>query len=160
MDTALLIWNGVISWTGIFTNIISERDPKLTSELWTTLHQLFGKNLSFSTVHHPHNYVLAERMIQTLEDMVRRFCAFGLEFQYCDGFTHYWCTLLPALELAYKTSIHSSTKQIPAILGKGWNSILTQDSLRKDLVEIHPSASRFEVILEKSRNHAVRFMED
>ncbi|MBW0467344.1 hypothetical protein O181_007059 [Austropuccinia psidii MF-1] len=33
MDTSLLIWNRVVSWTGIFTNIISERDPKLTSPL-------------------------------------------------------------------------------------------------------------------------------
>ncbi|MBW0504377.1 hypothetical protein O181_044092 [Austropuccinia psidii MF-1] len=45
-------------------------------------------------------------MIQSLEDMVKGFCAYGLEFKYCDGFTHYWCTLLPELELAYKTSIH------------------------------------------------------
>ncbi|MBW0583356.1 hypothetical protein O181_123071 [Austropuccinia psidii MF-1] len=35
MDTALLIWNRVVSWTGIFTNIISDRDPKFTSALWT-----------------------------------------------------------------------------------------------------------------------------
>ncbi|MBW0569965.1 hypothetical protein O181_109680 [Austropuccinia psidii MF-1] len=27
MDTALLIWNRVVSWTGIFTNIISDTDP-------------------------------------------------------------------------------------------------------------------------------------
>ncbi|MBW0561598.1 hypothetical protein O181_101313 [Austropuccinia psidii MF-1] len=33
MDTAPLIGNRVISWTGIFTNIISDRDPKLTSAL-------------------------------------------------------------------------------------------------------------------------------
>ncbi|MBW0461991.1 hypothetical protein O181_001706 [Austropuccinia psidii MF-1] len=33
MYTALLIWNRVVSWTGIFKNIISERDPKFTSEL-------------------------------------------------------------------------------------------------------------------------------
>ncbi|MBW0504505.1 hypothetical protein O181_044220 [Austropuccinia psidii MF-1] len=49
MDTALLIWNIVVSWTGIFTNIISERDPKFTSELWKNFHQLFGTKLSFST---------------------------------------------------------------------------------------------------------------
>ncbi|MBW0591876.1 hypothetical protein O181_131591 [Austropuccinia psidii MF-1] len=42
MDTVLLIWNRVISWTGIFTNIISYRDPKFTSALWTNVHQLFG----------------------------------------------------------------------------------------------------------------------
>ncbi|MBW0499086.1 hypothetical protein O181_038801 [Austropuccinia psidii MF-1] len=116
MDTALLIWNRVVSWTGIFTNIISDRDPKFTSALWTNLHQLFGTKLSFSTAYHPQTDGLAERMIQTLEDMVRRFCAYGLEFKDCDGFTHDWCTLLPALELAYKTSIHASTNQTPAIL--------------------------------------------
>ncbi|MBW0562462.1 hypothetical protein O181_102177 [Austropuccinia psidii MF-1] len=38
MDTALLIWNRVISWTGIFKNMISERDPKFTSALWTNIH--------------------------------------------------------------------------------------------------------------------------
>ncbi|MBW0491800.1 hypothetical protein O181_031515 [Austropuccinia psidii MF-1] len=52
---------------------------------------------------------LEERTIQTLEDMIRRFCAYGSEFKDSDGFTHYCCTLIPALELAYKTSVHSST---------------------------------------------------
>ncbi|MBW0512301.1 hypothetical protein O181_052016 [Austropuccinia psidii MF-1] len=79
MDTALLIWNRVISWTGIFTNIISHRDPKLTSALWKNIHQLFGTKLSFSTAYHPQTDGLAERMIQTLEDMVIRVCAYDLE---------------------------------------------------------------------------------
>ncbi|MBW0495774.1 hypothetical protein O181_035489 [Austropuccinia psidii MF-1] len=78
MDTALFIWNRVISWTGIFKNIISDTDPKFTSELWSNIHQLFGTKLSFSTAFHPQTDVLAQRMIQTLEDMVRRFCAYGL----------------------------------------------------------------------------------
>ncbi|MBW0591200.1 hypothetical protein O181_130915 [Austropuccinia psidii MF-1] len=84
MDTALLIWNRVGSSTGIFTNSISDRDPKFTSKLWTNLHQLFGTKLSFSTAYHPQTDGLAGRMFQTLEDMVRRFCAYGLEFKYCD----------------------------------------------------------------------------
>ncbi|MBW0460740.1 hypothetical protein O181_000455 [Austropuccinia psidii MF-1] len=46
MDTALLIWNRVISHTGLFNNIISDRDPKTTSALWTNLHKLLGKKLS------------------------------------------------------------------------------------------------------------------
>ncbi|MBW0563390.1 hypothetical protein O181_103105 [Austropuccinia psidii MF-1] len=110
MDTALLIWNRVVSWTGIFTNIISDRDPKFTSEIWTNLHQIFGTKLSFSTAYHPQTDGLAERMIQTLEDM---------------------------------TSIHASTNQTPAILEKGWNPKLPQDSLRKELVEIRPTAASF-----------------
>ncbi|MBW0574467.1 hypothetical protein O181_114182 [Austropuccinia psidii MF-1] len=118
MDTALLIWNIVILWTRIFKNIISDRDPKFTSALCKNIHQLFGTNLFFSTAYHPKTDGLAEIIIQNLEDMVRIFCAYGLEFKDWDGFTHDWCTILPALELAYKTSIHDSTNQTPAILEK------------------------------------------
>ncbi|MBW0469460.1 hypothetical protein O181_009175 [Austropuccinia psidii MF-1] len=65
MDTALLVWNRVISWTGIFTKVIRDRDPKLTSALWTNLHQLFGTKFSFSTSYNPQTDGLHERMIQT-----------------------------------------------------------------------------------------------
>ncbi|MBW0485480.1 hypothetical protein O181_025195 [Austropuccinia psidii MF-1] len=116
MDTALLIWNGVISHTGLFKNIISDRDPKFKSAIWTNLHMLLGTKLSFSTGYHPQTDGLAGRMIQTLEEMIRIFCAYGLKFKDSDGFTHDWCTLIPALELAYKTSIHSQTVKTPAML--------------------------------------------
>ncbi|MBW0471362.1 hypothetical protein O181_011077 [Austropuccinia psidii MF-1] len=69
-------------------------------------------------------------------------------------------TLLPALELAYETSIHASTNKTPDILQKGWNPRLPQDFWRKDLVEIHPTFSIFQRILDKSRNYALRCMED
>ncbi|MBW0467257.1 hypothetical protein O181_006972 [Austropuccinia psidii MF-1] len=98
MDTALLTCNTVISHTSLFKTIISNRDPKFTSALWTNLHKLLSTKLSFSTAYHPQTDVLAERMIQTLEDMIRRFCAYGLELKYSDVLTHDWCTLIPALE--------------------------------------------------------------
>ncbi|MBW0488634.1 hypothetical protein O181_028349 [Austropuccinia psidii MF-1] len=99
-------------------------------------------------------------MIQNLEEIVRRFCAYGLELQDCNGFSHDWCILLPTLELAYKTSIHSSTNQTPSIFEKGYNPRLPQDSLRKDSVEIHPAAASFRGTLDKCRNHALRCIED
>ncbi|MBW0466120.1 hypothetical protein O181_005835 [Austropuccinia psidii MF-1] len=71
MDTAIMIWNKVISHTGLFQNIISDRDPRFTSELWKNLHNLFETNFSFSTAYHPQADGLAETMIQTLEDMIR-----------------------------------------------------------------------------------------
>ncbi|MBW0479673.1 hypothetical protein O181_019388 [Austropuccinia psidii MF-1] len=70
MDTALLIWNIVVSWAGIFKKIISDRDRKFTSALWENIHKLFGTNLPFSTAFHPQIDGLAERMIQTLEDIL------------------------------------------------------------------------------------------
>ncbi|MBW0579752.1 hypothetical protein O181_119467 [Austropuccinia psidii MF-1] len=83
---------------------------------------------------------LAEIMIQNLEDMIREFCAYCLELKYSDGFNHDWCTLIPALELSYKTSIHASTGRTPAILEKGWNPKLSVNNLKKDLVDIHPTS--------------------
>ncbi|MBW0463680.1 hypothetical protein O181_003395 [Austropuccinia psidii MF-1] len=100
MDTYLLLLNILISHTGLLKNIISDRDPKFTSALWTNIHRSFGTNLSFSTAYHPQTDGLAERMIQNLEEMIRRFCAYGLEFTNAGGITHDRCTLIPALELA------------------------------------------------------------
>ncbi|MBW0523471.1 hypothetical protein O181_063186, partial [Austropuccinia psidii MF-1] len=99
-------------------------------------------------------------MIQTLEDMIRRFCACGLELRDSDGWTHNWCKLIPALELAYKTSIHSSTGKTPAMLEKGWNPRIPYDTLKKYLVDIHPTASSFNFMLDKERHYANRCMQD
>ncbi|MBW0514939.1 hypothetical protein O181_054654 [Austropuccinia psidii MF-1] len=92
--------------------------------------------------------------------MIRRFCAYGLELKNSDGLTHDWCTLIPALELAYKTSLHSSTGKTPAMLEKGWNPRLPYDTLKKNLVDIHPKASSFKFMLEKERHPANRCMQD
>ncbi|MBW0532704.1 hypothetical protein O181_072419 [Austropuccinia psidii MF-1] len=64
------------------------------------------------------------------------------------------------LECAYKTSIHASTNQTPAILEKGWNPKLPQYSLRKDLIEINHTASILKGMLESARKHAVRCIKD
>ncbi|MBW0522518.1 hypothetical protein O181_062233 [Austropuccinia psidii MF-1] len=102
IDTALLFWNNIISTCGVPNIIISDRDPKLTSE--------FRINLF---------YMLAERMIQTMEDILTRFCAYGMEYKDHEGYTHDWVTLLPAVQLAYNTSHHSTTGNSPALVEKG-----------------------------------------
>ncbi|MBW0562265.1 hypothetical protein O181_101980 [Austropuccinia psidii MF-1] len=99
-------------------------------------------------------------MILTLEEMIRSFCSYGLELKDSDGFTHYWCTLIPALELAYKTSIHASTGKTPAMLEKGWNPKLPVDTLKKDLVDIHPNYSSFELLLNEVRHHSKQSIND
>ncbi|MBW0560634.1 hypothetical protein O181_100349 [Austropuccinia psidii MF-1] len=81
MDTSLILWNRVTSHTRLFENIISDRGHKFPSALWTNLHKLFGTKLSFSTEYHPQTDGSAERIIQNLECMIRRFCAYGLEFK-------------------------------------------------------------------------------
>ncbi|MBW0503661.1 hypothetical protein O181_043376 [Austropuccinia psidii MF-1] len=87
LDTALLLCNRVISHTGFFKNIISERDCKFKSSLSTNLHRFFGTKFFFSMEYHPQTNGLAERMIPTLKDMIRRFCAYGFKFKGSNGFT-------------------------------------------------------------------------
>ncbi|MBW0514898.1 hypothetical protein O181_054613 [Austropuccinia psidii MF-1] len=117
MDTALLICNIVVSWTEIFPNIMSDRDPKFTSALWKNFQNFFGTKSFFYKAYHPHTDGLTERIIQTLEDINR-------------------------------------------IFHKEWNTRLPQDSLRKEFVGIHATASSFKGILDRARKHLVRFMED
>ncbi|MBW0574955.1 hypothetical protein O181_114670 [Austropuccinia psidii MF-1] len=108
--------------------------------------------------YHPQTDGLAEWMIQNLEDMIRRFCAYGLEFKDSDGFTHAWFTLKPALEFSYKTLVHSSTGQTPAMLEQRWNPRLPADTLRKEFIDIHPTASSFKIMLDKVKHHAKQSM--
>ncbi|MBW0585544.1 hypothetical protein O181_125259 [Austropuccinia psidii MF-1] len=97
---------------------MSKRDPRFTSELWTNLCRLFGRKVSFSPEYHAQTDGLAERMIETSEDMIGRFCAYGLELKDSDGFNCDWWTLIPVLKLEYKTSVHSSTGKTHSQLEK------------------------------------------
>ncbi|MBW0480349.1 hypothetical protein O181_020064 [Austropuccinia psidii MF-1] len=109
MDTALFFWNNIISTFGVQKIIISDRDPKASSDFWTNLYEMLGTKLSFSTAYHPHTDGSAERMIQTMEDMIRRFCAHGMEYKNHEGYTNDWVSLVPEGQLDYNTSQHSTT---------------------------------------------------
>ncbi|MBW0477136.1 hypothetical protein O181_016851 [Austropuccinia psidii MF-1] len=95
MDTALLLCNNIISTCGVPKIIISDRGPKFTSEIWTNLYYMLGTKLSFSTAYHPQTDGLVERMIQTMEDILERLYAYGMEYEDHEGYTHDWVTLLP-----------------------------------------------------------------
>ncbi|MBW0579113.1 hypothetical protein O181_118828 [Austropuccinia psidii MF-1] len=113
-----VFWNNIISTCGVPKIIISDRDPKLTSEFWTNLYYMFGTKLAFSTPYHPQTDGLAEGMIQTMEDILRRFCTYGMEYKDHEG-------------------------KIPALVEKGWNPLLPVDHLKKNLLTIHPTAKDF-----------------
>ncbi|MBW0477173.1 hypothetical protein O181_016888 [Austropuccinia psidii MF-1] len=81
MDTALLVWKKIISTCGVPKIIISDRDSKFTSEFWKTFFDILGSKLAFSTAYHPQKDGLAERMIQTMEDILRGFCAYGMAYK-------------------------------------------------------------------------------
>ncbi|MBW0521310.1 hypothetical protein O181_061025 [Austropuccinia psidii MF-1] len=88
MDTDLLFWNNIISTCGVPKSIFSDREKNFTSEFWTNLYDILGTKLAFSKSYHLKTDGLAERMIQTMEDILRRFCAYGMEYKDHEGYTH------------------------------------------------------------------------
>ncbi|MBW0465710.1 hypothetical protein O181_005425 [Austropuccinia psidii MF-1] len=130
--------------------IISDRDPNFTSEFLTSLYDILGTKLSFSASYHPQTDGLAERMIQKMEKILRRFCAYGMEYKDHQGYTHDWVTLLPELQLAYSTSQHCTTVKTPSLAEKGWNPLLPVNHLKKSLLTIHPTAKEFHNMWKKA----------
>ncbi|MBW0477502.1 hypothetical protein O181_017217 [Austropuccinia psidii MF-1] len=158
MDTALVFWNNIISTCGVPKIIISDSDPKFTSEFRTNLYDILGTKIAFSTAYHPQTDGLAKIMIQTMEDILRRFCAYGMEYKDHEGYTHDWLTLLPAVQLAYSTSQHSTTGKTPALVGKGWNPLFPVDHLEKNLLTIHPTEKAFHEMWNRACDTAAKFI--
>ncbi|MBW0477665.1 hypothetical protein O181_017380 [Austropuccinia psidii MF-1] len=82
-------------------------------------------------------------MIQTMEEIIRRFCAYGMEYKDHEGYTHDWVTLLPEVKLAYNPSQHSTIGKSPSLVEKGWKRLLPVDHLNKILLTMHPKAKDF-----------------
>ncbi|MBW0576909.1 hypothetical protein O181_116624 [Austropuccinia psidii MF-1] len=78
-----------------------------------------------------------------MEDILRTFCAYGMQYKDYEGYTHDWVTLLAAVQLAYDTSQHSTTGKTPAVVEKGWNPLLPVDYLKKSLLTIQPTDKDF-----------------
>ncbi|MBW0499646.1 hypothetical protein O181_039361 [Austropuccinia psidii MF-1] len=143
IDISLLFWDNIILTCGVPKMIISDRDSKFTSLFWTNLYEILGTKLAFSTAYHPQTDGLAERMIHKMKDILRRFCAYGMEYKDHEGYTHDWVILLPEAQLANNTSQNSTTGKSPSLVEKGWNTLLPVGHLEKNLLTIHPTAKDF-----------------
>ncbi|MBW0572148.1 hypothetical protein O181_111863 [Austropuccinia psidii MF-1] len=73
-----------------------------------------------------------------------------------EGYTHYWFTLLPVVQLAYNTSQHSTIEKTPALVKKGWNPLLPVDHLKKNLLTIHPTAKDFHEMWKRACDTAAK----
>lgn len=155
-DSAILFWHSCWSRVGVPRVIISDRDPKFTSDFWRSFHSLLGTRLAFSTAHHPQTDGLAERNIMTLEDMIRRFVGFGTPFHDPSGNNRDWVSILPALEMAYNSTVHKVTKMTPFELERGYLPLLPRDFIAPiDLpLKINPQAQDFKQLLDLARSRA------
>nr|GEV41156.1 putative reverse transcriptase domain-containing protein [Tanacetum cinerariifolium] len=76
---------GTPSGHGVHVLIISDRDSHFTLRLWRPLQEALGTNLDMSTAYHPQTDGQSERIIQTMEDMLRAYKRLNqLEFKVGD----------------------------------------------------------------------------
>ncbi|MBW0496760.1 hypothetical protein O181_036475 [Austropuccinia psidii MF-1] len=104
---------------------------------------MLGTKPAFSTDYHPQTDGLGERMIQKMEDIIRRFSVYGMEYNKNQEYTHEWVTLLPAIQHAYNTIHKSTTGTLPSLVEKGYNPLMPVDHLKTNLLTIHPISKYF-----------------
>nr|GFA94045.1 putative reverse transcriptase domain-containing protein [Tanacetum cinerariifolium] len=96
-------------------SIISDRDPRFTSNFWGSLQNALGTRLDMSIAYHPKTDGQSKRTIQTLKDMLRA-CAID--------FGKGWVNHFQLVELSYDKSYHASIKATPfeALYGRKYRS--------------------------------------
>ncbi|GJP52126.1 hypothetical protein CLOM_g11223 [Closterium sp. NIES-68] len=108
-QTAQLFIANVIRLHGLPSAIISDRDPKSTSNFWRHLWDQFGTKLQFSSAYHPQTDGQTKRVNQTMEQLIRTTCT--------DPST--WEKSLPLLEFAYNNATSATTNHSPFFLNYG-----------------------------------------
>ncbi|MBW0477845.1 hypothetical protein O181_017560 [Austropuccinia psidii MF-1] len=84
---------------------------------------MLENKLTFFTAYHPQTDGSPEKMIQTMEDIIRRLCAYGMEYKEHEN--------IPM------------TGKSPSLVEKGLNPLLPVNHLKKNLLTIHPKAKYF-----------------
>jgi hypothetical protein len=109
---ASLFFTYIFKHHGLPKSIVSDRDPKFTSNFWKSLFKLTGTTLNMSTAYHAQTDGQTERLNRTLEEMVRAYVNYEMDN---------WEELLPAVEFAYNDSAQASSKFSPFYLNYGFN---------------------------------------
>lgn len=117
---AILMLREVFAWTGLPSEIISDRDKLFTSKYWQTITEACGISHKLSTANHQQTDGQTERMIQTIEQHLRH---------YLDWNQDNWVELLPLAQYAMNNARNTSTGEVPHFANLGryprmtWTSI-------------------------------------
>jgi transposase InsO family protein len=134
---AHLTYTEIVRHHGVPSSIVSDRDPRFTSNFWQSLWALLGTRLAMSTAYHPQTDGQTERMNRTLETMLR---------SYVNDTLSDWDDHLVACEIAINNAVQESTGYAPFYLNSGQLPNLPLDQAARVSVSsagVNPSANSF-----------------
>jgi hypothetical protein len=104
---------------GLPRTIVSDRDPRFTSDFWKELFKILGVRLTPSTAYHPETDGQTERVNRTLGQVLRAYVGYRQDD---------WDQWLPMVEFAYNNAKQASTGLTPFYCDLGQHP-LVPDSL-------------------------------
>jgi hypothetical protein len=118
-DLARIFAREVWKYHGLPADIVSDRDSRFTSGVWTEFLQLSGIRSRMSTAFHPQTDGQTERLNQTIEAYLRTF----VNHEQDD-----WVNLLPMAEFAYNNSATTATGLSPFYANFGFHPTASNPS--------------------------------
>ena len=109
-ELAKLFYEYVVRYHGVPHSIVSDRDPRFTSNFWKSLWHRLETKLSMSTAYHPQSDGQTERTNLILEEMLRNYVNYKQSN---------WDEYLISAEIAYNNSMQVSTGYSPFYLMSG-----------------------------------------
>ena len=110
VGTAKLLRDYVFCNHGLPRSIVSDRDPRFTSKVWTELMRLLGTRLDMSSAFHPQTDGLTERYNRVLEEYLRSYVSATFDD---------WDEWLSLAQFAVNNSKQESLKATPFFLNFG-----------------------------------------
>ena len=126
---AQLYVDNVWKYHGWCTKIISDRDPRFSSNFWKELGRILGIHLALTTPYHPAGNGQSERTNQTMEQILR---------SYVDPRQNDWDLHLSPCEFSINDSISLTHKFTPFQLNYGQHPITAIDLLTKAITANEP----------------------
>ena len=101
---ATLFYRYVVKYFGLPNDIVSDRDARFTGRFWTSLFNMMGTDLKFSTANHPQTDGQTERINHLLEEYLRH---------YVTASQRNWLELLDSAQFCYNLHRSSATEMSP-----------------------------------------------
>src|SRR5437762_1515114 len=128
----------------LLLDIVSDRDPKFTSNFWKTVMKKLNVHLNMSTAFHPQTDGQSEALNQVLEQYLRIFCTYHQDD---------WVELLPFAEFSYNNSVNTSTKMTPFYAVYGQHPRSVWPSIQEKCVAGNEFVDRLETLREELREN-------